>query len=157
MIRLRIRPRILLVWIVRFLLALVFIYAAVVKMTAPQDFADSIAAYQILPPPAINIVALGLPVFEFTCGLLVLSGFYLRVGALGILTMLAIFSSALALALFRGLSIHCNCFGGISWLDAKPSMALLRDLILMGLALLVYTVRTESLPPESRSQPTSDT
>ena len=124
----------------RFLLGAIFIYAAISKIGSPQDFADKIAAYQILPASAINLLALGLPPFELICGLLVLSGFYMRIGALGILGMLSLFAAALGIALFRGLSIDCGCFGGHSWLDGNPWIALTRDLFLLGLAVVVYRI-----------------
>ena len=122
----------------RCLLGAIFIVAAFVKISWPQDFADSIAAYQILPPAAINVIALGLPLFELLCGLLVLGGFHVRIGSLGILTMLVVFSGALALAWARRLSIDCGCFGPYPWLHARPAVALLRDLLLLGLAVLIY-------------------
>jgi hypothetical protein len=122
----------------RVLLGAMFIYAAILKIDSPQDFADRIAAYQILPAAVINIVALGLPLFELVCGLLVLSGFYMGLGALGIFGMLSAFVGALGIALLRGLSIDCGCFGGHSWLDMNPWMALGRDVILLALAGVVY-------------------
>ncbi len=122
----------------RFLLGALFVYAALLKIRSPQDFADSIAAYQILPSPVINLLALGLPLLELVCGILVLSGFFLRVGALGILALLAVFTAAITLALLRGLPIDCGCFGAQSWLDSGPWTGLLRDLILLGASWFIY-------------------
>jgi putative oxidoreductase len=138
-------------WIGRFLLGAIFIYAALSKINSPQDFADTIAAYQVLPTAVINLLALGLPPFEFVCGLLVLSGFHIRIGALGILGMLVIFLGALFMALLRGLSIDCGCFGGHSWLDANPWVAFCRDLVLLVLAYTVYRFGQQpKLIPNSR-------
>ncbi|MGA7872757.1 MAG: MauE/DoxX family redox-associated membrane protein, partial [Candidatus Binatus sp.] len=50
--------------------AAVFIYAGVDKIRDPLQFADSIAAFAILPAVLINLLALGLPPFEIACGLL---------------------------------------------------------------------------------------
>jgi uncharacterized membrane protein YphA (DoxX/SURF4 family) len=122
----------------RFLLGLVFIYAAISKIGSPQDFADSIAAYQILPFSVINLMALGLPFFELACGLLVLTGSFVRIGLLGILAMLVIFITALVIALLQGISINCGCFGAHSWLDSNPWAALFRDACLLILSILVY-------------------
>jgi putative oxidoreductase len=126
------------VWMARFLLGTVFIYAAMTKITSPQDFADSIAAYQILPFSVINLLALGLPFFELVCGLLILTGFFIRISTLGILAMLAVFMGALGFELLRGLSVDCGCFGAHSWLDTTPWLALIRDGILLALAIYVY-------------------
>jgi len=122
----------------RVLLGAIFIGAATWKINSPQDFADAIAAYQILPAAVINLLALGLPLFELVCGLSVLSGFHMRMGALGILSMLSMFAGALGVALFRGLSIECGCFAPHSWFDANPWIALSRDVILLALAVVVY-------------------
>ena len=62
----------------------------------------------------------------------------MRIGALGILGMLSVFAGALGVALLRGLSIDCGCFGAHSWLDMNLWMALFRDLILLALAGVVY-------------------
>jgi len=125
-------------WTGRLVLGVVFIYAAVLKIGSPQEFADSIAAYQILPFPVINLLALGLPLFELACGLLVLTGFFFRVGVLGVLGMLAVFSAATVIALLKGLSIDCGCFGAHTWLDSDPWMVLLRDGILLAIAVFLY-------------------
>jgi putative oxidoreductase len=126
------------IWAARILLGAVFIYAAMTKIMSPQDFADSVAAYQILPFSVINLLALGLPFFELVCGLLIIIGLFLRIGVLGILTMLAIFIVAQSVGLLRGLSIDCGCFGAHSWLDTNPVMALLRDSIFLAMAIYVY-------------------
>jgi uncharacterized membrane protein YphA (DoxX/SURF4 family) len=125
-------------WVGRLFLGLIFIYAAVIKIVSPQDFADSIAAYRILPFSAINVFALGLPLFELSCGLLMLSGRFLRTGLLGIVAMLVVFMAALIIALLRGLSINCGCFGVYSWLDSNPWLSLLRDAILLGVTSFLY-------------------
>ena len=127
----------------RFVLGPVFIYSALAKINSPQDFADQIAAYQVVPAFLINPVALGLPLFELVCGILVLSGIHLRTGALGICLMLALFTGTLVLAVARGVSVECGCFGAHSWLDATPRTALIRDLILLAPAAMLYRFGTE--------------
>lgn len=126
------------IWVGRLLLGLVFVYAAAIKIVSPQDFADSIASYQLLPFSAINVLALGLPLFELGCGLMILTGYFSRTGLFGIVAMLALFMVALIISLLRGLSIDCGCFGVHSWLDFNPWLSLLRDAILLGLASFLY-------------------
>jgi uncharacterized membrane protein YphA (DoxX/SURF4 family) len=127
-------------WLGRGLLGFLFVYAAMEKLSSPRDFAEAIAAYQVLPAPLISIVALGLPVFELACGALVLSGFYMRVGVLGMTTMLLVFNGALLLARVRGLAIDCGCFGGHSWLDAPGWISFARDGVLLLMAIMLYRV-----------------
>ena len=62
----------------------IFIYAGIDKIRDPLQFADSIAAFGILPAVFINLLALGLPPFEIACGLLLLGPRTRRIGALAI-------------------------------------------------------------------------
>jgi hypothetical protein len=124
--------------IARGILGGVFVYAGILKMRSPIEFADNIAAYQFLPANTINALALGLPFFEIICGLLVLGGVCIKIGTLGISTMLLVFMGAILTALKRGLSIDCGCFGGHSWIESNLWVALGRDVILLLLAMYIY-------------------
>ena len=128
-------------WMARFILGIVFIHAAMLKLASPGEFAGSIAAYRLLPAALIDPLALVLPFFEFAAGLLVLTGFCFRVGVLGILGLLAIFIAATVSALLRGLSIDCGCFGSHTWLDSNPWAVLIRDGFLLGIAVFLYGAR----------------
>lgn len=125
-------------WIFRFILAGVFIYAGVLKINSPLEFADSIVSYQILPVPLINLMALGLPFFEIACGLLVLFGCYTRIGILGMIGMLVLFMGGILAAIIWKLPIDCGCFGKYSWLESNLWIALVRDGILLFLSVFVY-------------------
>lgn len=92
-------------------LAAVFIYAGVEKMGDSLQFADTIAAFGILPVALISLLALSLPPFEIACGLLLLWPPTRRVGALAIALISVVFFSALLSALARGLTLDCGCFG----------------------------------------------
>lgn len=120
------------------LLGAVFVYAAIFKLLSPQDFADSIAAYQIIPVSIVNLLALGLPPFEFVCGLSVITGVFPRLGILGIIIMLVVFMIALTSVLIRGISINCGCFDAHSWFDSNPWVALVRDAFLLTISILAY-------------------
>ena len=73
-------------------LAAVFFYAGFDKVRDPLQFADSIAAFAILPAAFINLLALSLPPFEIACGLLLLCHQTRRVGALTIALISVVFS-----------------------------------------------------------------
>ena len=124
--------------IARLIVGGVFVYAGMLKASSPLEFADEIAAYQLLPSGAINPLALGLPFFEIICGLLVLAGFHIRIGATGISAMLLVFTAAIGLALKKGLQIDCGCFGGHSWLESNLWVALGRDVVLLLIAVFIY-------------------
>lgn len=116
-----------------------FIYAGAVKLRSPQDFADSIATFQLLPAALINLLALGLPPFEIIVGLLLVLDLRLRVAALACLIMTGGFAVALGLALARGIAVDCGCFGGGGLPSvAKNWLALGRDILLCGAAISLY-------------------
>ncbi len=123
-------------WFLRLALSGIFIYAGASKLRDPSAFAESIASYQLLPAVLIDPAALTLPPLEIFAGVLALiDGRLRRIGAFGLLTMLAVFLVALASAQSRGLSIDCGCFGADKF-DALAStknlwIALLRDAVLL--------------------------
>ena len=125
--------------LLRIVLGWIFLYAGGAKMFHPLDFADSIAAYRMLPVQVINLAALGLPPLEILLGLLLMSGVLTRVAALGITILLGIFTLALAQALLRGLTIDCGCFGSGELAPWKLWLALGRDLVLLGAGLWLYS------------------
>jgi uncharacterized membrane protein YphA (DoxX/SURF4 family) len=120
------------------LLAAVFVYAGYDKLRDPLQFADSIAAFGILPLLFVSPLALALPPFEVLCGLLLLTTPTRRLAALAVTLLSAMFFVALASALFRGLTLDCGCFG-----TGVPSRSRMwgesgLDVVLFGAALFVY-------------------
>jgi putative oxidoreductase len=130
-------------WLSRLVLGGIFIDAAILKIRSPQEFADSIASYHLLPDPIINLLALGLPLFELICGLLLLSGYFCTTGLLSVIGMLVVFLAAMVSAIVRGLPINCGCFGMHSWLDAKPWISMPRDMLLLFCAVYAYWYYTK--------------
>ena len=127
-----------LVLLLRLFLGGLFIYSGLSKIISSKDFADTLASYRILPDAVINLTASGLPFFELACGTLVITGFLVRVGVLGILSMMLTFTAALLSVMMRGVSIDCGCFGPHSWLDTSPTFSLLRDVVLFLVAFFLY-------------------
>jgi len=119
-------------------LGALFIYAALVKIGAPQDFADALASYNFLPASIINPIALSLPPFELSCGLLLLTRHFCATGLLSVIGLLGVFLAALLWAAARNLPVNCGCFGAVSVLDAGPGISLVRDGVLLLSAVLAY-------------------
>jgi putative oxidoreductase len=119
-------------------LAALFIYAGADKVRDPQQFADIIAAFGILPAVFINLLALSLPPFEIACGLLLVLPETRRVGALAVALISVVFFSALLSALARGLTLDCGCFG--SGAPSRPRMwaELGLDVVFFSGSLFVY-------------------
>src|SRR5258705_4720079 len=65
-------------------LAAIFVYAGIDKIREPQQFADNIAGFAILPAVLINLLALTLPLFDIACCLLLLLALTMRIGPLAI-------------------------------------------------------------------------
>jgi len=138
-------------FILRSILGVVFIYSGVLKILSPLSFADSIASYRIVPSNAINLLASGLPPLEILSGLLLITGFNVRVGILTVSLMLTAFSIALLSVIIRGLSIDCGCFGGSFWIDSNPWFALIRNLVLLCAGIYLYSCYLAIRQGESKS------
>jgi uncharacterized membrane protein YphA (DoxX/SURF4 family) len=94
----------------RILLGLTFVFASIDKISNPSTFAKSITNYKLISGSLSLMVATVLPWIELLCGLTVLSGMYLRGGALLLCLMLSAFTLAVITGLIRGLDISCGCF-----------------------------------------------
>jgi len=111
-------------------LGIVFAAASYYKILSPGAFAHEIYNYKILPPWAINPVAMTLPWVQLFCGIALIANRYSRGAGLLVFLMLFAFQGALASALLRGLNISCGCFksGGEAatwWTFARDSGLLL--------------------------------
>ncbi len=116
--------------LLHFIFGCVFVYAGVQKVADPISFLDDVRSFDLLGDPFAAWLAMGLPWLEIFAGLAVMSGF-LRSGGLVILNgSLLVFLAAICLSWWRGIDIHCGCFG------AKESASNYRDLILRDLLLL---------------------
>jgi len=119
-------------------IAAIFIYAGIDKLRDPLQFADSIAAFAILPAMLINLLAFGLPPFEIACGLLLLGPRTRRIGALAVVAVSILFFTALASALLRGLTLDCGCFGAGAPSRPRMWLELVVDAALFTGALFIY-------------------
>jgi putative oxidoreductase len=123
----------------------IFIYAGVLKVLDPVQFANDIDNYKILPWPISVALAFYLPWLEIFCGFALVVRFLYR-GALSILTALILtFTLATVAAKVRGLDITCGCFGHASQNWSFPAH-LATNLGILA-ALLVLWVSDRSLKP----------
>jgi putative oxidoreductase len=119
-------------------LAAIFIYAGAGKIFDPLRFADSIYAFSILPAVLINLLALGLPVFEMACGVMLIAPWTRRIGALAVALTCLLYFSVLLSALVRGLTLDCGCFGTGTPSRARMWVELGLDAVLFAGSLFVY-------------------
>ncbi len=124
-----------------FILAGIFIYAGVLKVIDPVQFASDIDNFKILPWPVSVALAFYLPWLEIFCALGLVFRFLYR-GALSILTVsIVIFTLAIVAAKVRGLDITCGCFGHASQHWSFPSHLATNLAILAGLLALSFSNR----------------
>jgi putative oxidoreductase len=96
--------------ILRWVVGVIFIWAALSKLANLQDFYSSLVAYQLaLPALLLRLIATTLPWLELFCGLMLISRFWLRAAMLWALVLCAVFTVVTAQAWARGLQISCGC------------------------------------------------
>lgn len=136
--------------LLRYVLGFIFVYAAIEKIAQPEEFAKAIINYRMLPLFSINSVAILLPWIELLAGLGLIAGVSIRGNSLLVLSMLAVFSVAVGIALLRGLDISCGCFGTAS--ASKVGWAHLTENIGMLLGILVIYTSSHHNDPGTSSQ-----
>ena len=135
-------PRVVLVaqiWI-----GLVFLAAALGKISDPAAFAKQIHYFRLVPMGFENTVAITLPWIELVAALSLLMRAQPRSGAIVTAGLMVMFVVAVTAALARGLDIECGCFG-TSDAGRTGVAKLLENIGLLALATIA------SLKPASRS------
>ena len=106
-----------------------FLYASKDKLFQPNEFADMVMGYRILPSELVGLVATFLPWLELLIGLSLVLGLLSAAGAAWASLLSIGFLAAKTSVIVRGLDVSCGCFsvnGGssIGWSDL-PFNALL--------------------------------
>ena len=139
---------------VRVIIALIFMWAGVVKILDPDSFAIILEAFDLLPYTWIMPVAVGLPVLEILAAVGLL--FDVRGSLSAIAGLLVLFLAILFYGVWLGLDIDCGCFGpgdpeGEAYKGLRP--ALYRDLVMLaGVAYLYIWRFRRALGRSDRSQ-----
>lgn len=121
-------------WLCRLSLGLVFIYAALPKITNPATFAITLYNYRLFPLVTITPLTFILPWLEFWAGILVLCGYWKQPAALILGILLISFILAISYNLYRGLNFECGCFGD----GRRAGMTLLeQDTLLLACAVIL--------------------
>jgi putative oxidoreductase len=113
-----------------------FIYAGVVKIIEPVEFARDIDNYKMLPWRFGIFLALYLPWLEIFCGLALITRVLYRGSIFVVTALMTLFIVASIVAKARGLDVSCGCFGHASkYLNFSWHLAL-DFALLIGLVLL---------------------
>lgn len=123
-------------FLIRITISYIFIYAGAIKISDTEAFAISISNYRLLPVSTSNFFAITLPWLELITGILLLFGIAVKENSTIIFSMLLIFTIAIIISLFRGLSIDCGCFGK----GTQIGLMKLGENLLMIVGLLILIV-----------------
>jgi len=146
----------------RWLLGLVLIWAALGKLSNPQGFYVAVVAYQLpLPPMLLQCVAVILPWIELLCGLLLLASLRINAALIWTVILFITFTVCSGQAWLRGLHIGCGCLdlrlvgilpgSEMAGLLESAGFAFLRALALAAAALYLLRAcirRPNTLPGE---------
>ncbi|PYJ89964.1 MAG: hypothetical protein DME70_01340 [Verrucomicrobia bacterium] len=123
--------------IVAILIGGLFIYAGVIKVIDPVEFARDIDNYKMLPWPVGVWLALYLPWLEIFCGLALITRVLYRGSVFIVTGLISLFIIASIVAKARGLDVSCGCFGHASQ-HLNFSWHLVLDFLLLGGLLLLW-------------------
>jgi hypothetical protein len=130
------------VWISRLLrwgLAAIFAFAAVLKATDPYRFAQDIRNYHIMPWWSLNAVALLLPWIELVCAAALVVNRWSEESAVIFIVMLFVYIFALGSTIVRGIDIECGCFGKFD--KSSAGVAIVRDMVFLTMATGLLAIR----------------
>ncbi|TFG55516.1 MAG: DoxX family membrane protein [Candidatus Aminicenantes bacterium] len=127
----------------RLVLGGLFVYAGVVKVLDPLDFAQNIRNYRLVGQSLSFIAAVVLPWLEILAGVALAAGIWKRASALIISGLLVFFILLTLVTIARGLDVDCGCFGALS--RKSGFGVILEDLgmLFMGLCLLFAPERRD--------------
>jgi uncharacterized membrane protein YphA (DoxX/SURF4 family) len=128
----------------------VFLYASIDKLIHPDQFAEVMTDYEILPKAVVNVAALWLAWLEVLLGVLLIAGVWVRSAALMVTALTVIFIAGISVALTRGIALHCGCFSTDPGGHARTWVSLWQEGLLL-LACLWLTARAFRDSAESRS------
>jgi putative oxidoreductase len=144
-----------LLWFLRGAMAILFVYAGIIKVVDPASLLGDIEGYRLLPYSWAWVMAFYLPWLEILAGLALLWPRWSRSAALLLSALMGVFLVALVSAWWRGLDIHCGCFGK-SAESNRYIWWVTRDLILLTGLLVVVCMSAKSLPLFSSALSSSD-
>lgn len=115
-----------------------FVFASIGKIFHPSEFAEIIYSYKLAPDYSIDIIAIILPLVEFTFGIFLFLGIYPRISAITLSVLLIIFIAAISINVIRGFDFNCGCFSLKSnGSHSSGLFLLLRDLFLLILGIII--------------------
>lgn len=127
-----------------------FIWAGILKIIDPLEFARNISNYRVLSPRLSLLVAIILPWIELLSGVFIIVGVMRRASALLISLLLVGFIALIGVTMLRGIDVDCGCFGSFS--RKADFLLMAQDLGMLLLSGTVYfAFKPKSTSAERRS------
>lgn len=131
--------------ILRFGLALLFLWAGAAKILSPVDFIQTIESYQLISYSFSVFFAYFIPILEILCGLSILFNKIDLGASMILLLMMLFFIAAMLQAWIRGLDITCGCFGKSSAQNRSQYLWwIIRDTVILSALVLFIKNRLEN-------------
>lgn len=135
----------------RWVLAAIFLAAALPKIMDPAGLATAIAGYRLMPEPLINFQAITMPWVELVVAVALVTGLCLDGAVILANALLLVFLAALGQAWLRGLDIECGCFGHAD--RGHLVGAIVRDVGFLAVSAGVLWLRVRVRPSPGSSRP----
>lgn len=103
--------RAVLVRICQLVIGVLFVVAALAKISDLPAFARQLHNFHLIPLWSEHLFAMTAPWIELVAGLALVLGIRARAGAVVVTASLVVFTVAVGLAMARHLDIECGCFG----------------------------------------------
>lgn len=120
----------------RLVLGGVFIWAGILKILNPLEFAQSVSNYRVFPSGISFFLALILPWIEVVCGVFLVIGIFRHASALLVSGLLSAFLVLIIVTIIRGLDVDCGCFGSLS--QKVDYTLILTDSVLLFFSLNIF-------------------
>jgi hypothetical protein len=142
--------------ILRWILGILLLWAALSKLANVQEFYTSLLAYKLPSSPILlKLVSIVLPWLELLCGLMLIASIDLRAALLWANILFAIFAAITGLAWARGLNISCGCLhldflglegNAMGHFLESAAFACVRAVILCAAAVYLFKGTSEKTP-----------
>lgn len=131
---------------------LVFIYASIDKVVQPDQFAEIMEDYGIVPNAVVNLAALWLAWIEVVLGVCLIAGVWVKAAALMVTGLAVTFIVGLSIAFTHGVGVHCGCFSTDPGGAARTWISLWQEglLLLACVWLTVLAVRDGTRKQQKR-------
>jgi putative oxidoreductase len=123
--------------VIKIIIGGLFIVSSITKLPNPDKFAESIAAYKLVPDVLIPPLSVLIPWLQVICGVLLVLDIYSQSAALIFCGLLAVYTAAITIDYFRGFQIDCGCFDLLGLEDTIGIRSILRDIGFLAITAVV--------------------